>query len=451
MFSDIAPFRRDPLAFLVERVNTATEPLVPLHFGLRPVYLLADPDHLKPLLRMPEDVVDKGPMIKKFRAVTGDNIVVRVGKEHQRRRAALRPLVARPTVEKLMPELAAEVRKGIAGAAKAGTFDARDLGSAIAMRIITLVTVGSNILSTEHERIMIESFRQATADLADVIFGGFSLAPWTLLARRRRIEQSRRSMQVVVRHVRERVPESSLIGALSQLRLSEREMANELLTFLIAGHDTTGTAAAWLFHALATVPGLADEIAAEAAAIRDERGEIDITKLPATCTTTAAVQEILRLYPSAYWFARGTRNDMEFAGRKLRRGTSVMISPWALQRAARFWNNPNEFRLDRSYSSKAYIPFGTGPRVCLGASLATLELEIMALEMASAFHLTLVGTVCGPSAWTHLAAPSMPMRAQSRCAVQAGAPAAGTNSKGAPSPTKDAESRNVCPFHAPAQ
>lgn len=65
-------------------MNGATEPLVPLEIGFKPVYLLADPDYIKPLLKMPEDVVDKGPMISKIRAITGDNIVVLTGEEHKR-------------------------------------------------------------------------------------------------------------------------------------------------------------------------------------------------------------------------------------------------------------------------------------------------------------------------------------------------------------------------------
>lgn len=71
LFSDVAPFRRDPLAFLVERGEVATEPLTPLSLGVRPTYLLTDPEYVKPLLKMPEDLVDKGPMTRKFSQFSG--------------------------------------------------------------------------------------------------------------------------------------------------------------------------------------------------------------------------------------------------------------------------------------------------------------------------------------------------------------------------------------------
>jgi cytochrome P450 len=99
----------------------------------------------------------------------------------------------------------------------------------------------------------------------------------------------------------------------------------------------------------------------------------------------ALVREVLRLYPSAWWFSRETKRTIEFGGRKLKRGTSLIVCPWHLHRDPKHWDDPDRFRLDRSYGNRAYLPFGLGPRACVGMGLAMLELQLIALEFASAY------------------------------------------------------------------
>jgi cytochrome P450 len=78
------------------------------------------------------------------------------------------------------------------------------------------------------------------------------------------------------------------------------------------------------------------------------------------------------------------------AGRRLRKGTSLIISPWQIQRDPRNWEEPNQFRINRTYGSAAFLPFGLGPRACVGIGLGLLELQILALEMASACEIDVV-------------------------------------------------------------
>lgn len=94
---------------------------------------------------------------------------------------------------------------------------------------------------------------------------------------------------------------------------------------------------------------------------------------------------------------RATRHDIEFADRKLTPKSTIIISQWFFHRSARFWDAPDEFRLNRDHNNKtAYIPFGTGPRICVAWSLALLELQILAFEMASALQLTLASPLGPP-------------------------------------------------------
>lgn len=131
----------------------------------------------------------------------------------------------------------------------------------------------------------------------------------------------------------------------------------------------------------------------------------------------AAVREVLRLYPSVQWLRRGIRQDVEFGGRSLRRGTSIMIATWLFHRSQRFWDEPDEFRMDRAYNRPAYVPFGNGPRICVGMGLATLELQIIALEAASAARLAVIGPVGAPRPLLNLTPPAIAMQAHIRTRI----------------------------------
>jgi cytochrome P450 len=176
-----------------------------------------------------------------------------------------------------------------------------------------------------------------------------------------------------------------VLRALETAGLTDEELSDEILTLLITGHHTTGASATWLLYHLATEPGLADAIAAEAAGLCDRNGEIPAERLKTAPLSLALVREVLRLYPSGWWFSRETRRSMEVGGRRLKPGTALIVCPWQLHRDPRHWDAPETFRLDRSFANRAYLPFGLGPRACVGMGLAMLELQLIALEFAAAY------------------------------------------------------------------
>lgn len=408
-FSDLRPFRRDPLAFLIERGTSALHPLEPLALGPKPMYLLTDPDLVKPILRMSETVVDKGRLIKKLRSVIGDSVVILSGEEHQKRRAVLHSLLARGAVESLASSFAAEIRMVLAVAAKEQRLDAHDIGSSLALRLVSVAAFGHHVLSAGDEYALIHAVRRIEDDVADEIFRVFPPLPWTAYAQRKRRRDARQTMEMIVKRVRSSTTNSSAVHALASLGLSDGEMANEILTLLLAGHHTTGAAVAWLLHALATVPGLSDEIAREASAMALPNGEIDVSRMPFAKTSIATVREVMRLYPSSWWFSREAKQDVEIGGRRLKAGDSVLIAPWLFHRSTKFWSQPDEFRLDRAYTSSAYIPFGAGPRACVGMGLAMFELQLIALEISAAFSLSIAGTVGPPKPMVMLMPPPIPL------------------------------------------
>ena len=395
-FSDLGAFRRDPLDFFLSRGVESDEPLRRLWLGPLPVYQVVDPDLIKPIMKADESIIDKGHLIYKLREVIGQSSMVLSGEKHRERRAVIHRMLARGLASSYVPDLSAMMRRYAVMLSAERSFDAHEATAPLALRVISTILFGPGTLSPGDENALVSSVKLVEDDLAASIFKFLPDLPWVRARKKERLRQGREIMEMVVDRARTRASEHSVLRGLEELDLTDKELGDEILLLFLAGHHTTGSAAAWLLYYLGTMPELTDAIADEAAAVSDESGEIDPQKLPKATVSMGVVREVLRLYPSAYWLSREVFETVELGGRKLRPGTSLLMSPWHLHRDPRNWENPTEFDHTRSHKHPSYMPFGVGPRACVGMGLGLLEMQLMALEFASAFNLSVISDVPAP-------------------------------------------------------
>jgi cytochrome P450 len=182
--------------------------------------------------------------------------------------------------------------------------------------------------------------------------------------------------------------------------LSEGEVRANILTFIAAGHETTANTLTWTLFLLSTHPNWRADLEAEVDALlpngsRDglPAGAGWLERLP---LARAIVEEALRLYPPAASLTRQALAADVIAGRRIDKGTIVVVSPWVLHRHRRLWNRPEEFDPSRFLPPArgvierfAYLPFGAGPRICIGASFALQEAIILLAIMVSQFRFEL--------------------------------------------------------------
>jgi cytochrome P450 len=392
-FSDLMPFQRDPLGLMMSRATTSAAQIERLYLGPSPVWLVTDPEAVKPILRAPEEEIDKGRFIYKLRKVMGLSSLSMSGGEHKRRRAVLHATFAKGTAQQYAPEMSAVIRRLATRLLQEKTFDAHKVTSRLSLRLISLVMFGKDVLTDADEQVIVEAVSQIEDDLADELFRVLPLTPWERVRRERKRAFANEAMSTVVRRVRRSAPPTSAVRALEELGLTDTEMRDEVLTMILAGYHTTGSATAWLFYHLATEPAAAEAVRREADALTLASGELATDKLSAARASLAFARETLRLYPSSHWFSRDAKTDIDICGQHLRRGDAILISPWAFHRSERWWVQPERFDLDRDFASKAYVPFGAGPRVCVGMGVVMLELQLIALEMAAAFDLKVQSNV----------------------------------------------------------
>ena len=386
-FSDVKPFQRDPLGLMMARASDTTKAFERLMLGPKRVWLVTDPEAVKPVLKAPEQEIDKGRFIYKLRKVMGLSSLSMSGAEHQRRRAVLHATFAKGTAQQYAPEMSAVIRRMAAKLLLAGPFDAHAVTSRLSLRLISLVMFGKDVLTEADEQVIVEAVAQVEDDLADELFRVMPLMPWEAARREKRRAFANEAMSTVVRRVRRSAPETSVVRALEKLGLDDTQMRDEVLTMILAGYHTTGSAVAWLFYHLAVEQEAATAVRREADLLTRDNGELATDRLAGAKASLGFARETLRLYPSSHWFSRDARADVEIAGTRLRKGDAILISPWAFHRSARWWEAPDRFDISRDFAAKAFLPFGAGPRVCVGMGVVMLELQLIALEMASAFEL----------------------------------------------------------------
>jgi len=169
-------------------------------------------------------------------------------------------------------------------------------------------------------------------------------------------------------------------------------LADQVATMIAAGHATTAVALFWSFYLLAAAPSVQQRIAAEAGPL-DLGPEGAPDSLPQLTYTRAVVQEALRLYPPAYGIFRVARTADEADGVPIPKGAIVMIAPWLLHRHRRLWADPDVFDPGRFLPGApppdrfAYLPFGTGPRVCIGAQFALTEATLVLARLVRQFEI----------------------------------------------------------------
>ena len=170
------------------------------------------------------------------------------------------------------------------------------------------------------------------------------------------------------------------IQALESDREDIETTIDNLLTFVAAGYETSANTIAWALYLLALYPDVQEKISLEVVSACPD-GPLKFETLPQLPLLQAHVRETLRLYPAGALFARDATMDAEINGVKFKKGDVIMFPVYSLHRNEMLWDKPEEYQLERflnrKYSRGQYIPFGDGPRICIGAQYA--ETEIMVL------------------------------------------------------------------------
>jgi cytochrome P450 len=178
--------------------------------------------------------------------------------------------------------------------------------------------------------------------------------------------------------------------------MTAKEVRDQVVTIFMAGHETTALALSWTWYLLAMHPAVEARLHAELDSVLGGRvpRHDDVAKLP---YARMVIDEAMRLYPPAHSLSRTALADDEVSGHRVRRGSAVFILPWLVHRHRRLWQDPDRFDPERFTPERsasrprfAYLPFGGGPRICIGAAFALTEAVLILATLARRYRLRLV-------------------------------------------------------------
>ena len=385
------------------------EDIVKGSFFGRSSYILNTPDAIRHVLVDNYENYTRTPAgIRVLRPVLGEGLLISEGRAWKHQRRTLAPAFTPRAVMPLVPHMTAVSKETIAKL-QASCGEPVDLREA--MQRMTLEIAGRTMFSVGMGRhgpvlrdFVIEyGKRLARPNFLDLLLPlswpsprDFSRARFrkrwthfvgTLMAERRAAGKN------------DGAPPRDLFDLMNAARdpetreaFTDEQLGDQVATMILAGHETTATALFWSLYLLALDPATQDQLAAEVENA-GKGGTLDIERLK---FTRAVVDETMRLYPPAFLIARAAIAPDTIAGIPIAGKDVILIAPWLLHRHEKLWRDPNAFIPARFMPPApppdrfAYLPFGVGPRVCIGAHFALVEATLSLARLIGAFRITLL-------------------------------------------------------------
>ena len=400
--------RRDPTGVFLNAARRFGD-VVYFKIGPRRGYLISNPQDVRHVLLDNARNYHKSPLYQKLRMfLLGNGLLTSEGEFWLRQRRIAQPAFHRQKVAGLASTMARAARdtaaewEAIASAGRPVDIDA-------AMMRLTRTVVLRALLGADLGPFA-ERIDAAWIVINEHIGERFwSLGPdWLPTAQRRRFEAARTVLVGAVDHViaqrrRDSADHGDLLAMLLSARdeetgqaMTDDQLRVEVTTFLLAGQETTSLALTWIWYLLSQHPDAQRRLEAEIDTVLGGRAPeyTDLVNLP---YTLMVVEEAMRLYPPAWGFSRQAMAEDEVGGFPVPRGWLVFVIPWVLHRLPGLWDHPERFDPDRFSPERsvdrpkfAYLPFGAGPRQCIGNQFALIETQLTLATLAQRYRLRLV-------------------------------------------------------------
>jgi len=385
------------------------QPLYRSRFMGRETVFVTDPDLVRQVLVDQADAFVKAESLRRaLQPVLGDAILTADGARWRWQRQAAAPLFRPDQIRTYVPAMIAAAERR------------RELWLS---RLGEEVNVGQEMLHTTFDIIAetmlsgrggidVDRVERGAMDYSDsiswVILLTLLRAPrWMPYPGRRRVERARDYLRAEVERmvaVRRRRDQgrNDLVARLLAVTdpetgrsMSDRDVVDNLLTFLVAGHETTALALTWSFYLLNLHPEIAERVVREVETVT-QGGLLRAEHVEALSYTRQVVHEAMRLYPPAPVVVRAATRDVSLGAEVIRAGSPTYIPIYAIHRHRLLWDEPDTFDPDRfapeavkARHRYAYLPFGAGPRICIGMSFALLEAVVILATLLRSVRLRL--------------------------------------------------------------
>ncbi|MBC2878588.1 cytochrome P450 [Streptomyces sp. TYQ1024] len=405
------PLLRDPLAFLSALPGRGD--LVQVRLGPVRAVVVCDPELTRRVLRDDRTFDKGGPLYERIREVTGNGLASCPHRDHREQRRLLQPAFHSARMPAYAEVMARQVRVTTGTWRDGGTVDAADEMLALSARITVAAMFGAE---ADDARLapLLDDFTTVVAGIPRRALVPPAADRLPTPGNRRYDRARSRLRGAIGRLIAGRHDDAAGTGhgdLLSLLlaagrdgpdgrALSDAGIADQLVTFFAAGTETSGSALAWALHLLGGHPEVARRLRAEVDAVLGAAPVATLAHLPDLRLTSAVVNEALRLYPPAWLLTRTTTSDTRLGGHTLPAGTAVVYSAYLLHRRPDLFPDPERFDPDRWLAAPgapvpprtAFLPFGSGPRKCIGDVFALTEAALALATVVADWDLRPAGS-----------------------------------------------------------
>jgi cytochrome P450 len=373
------------------------------------LYSLAHPDAVQDVLQRKLDVYVRPPR-NILSLLIGNGLLASSGDLWRSQRRLIQPALARPQVAAKAGAVITATQELLDAwrphAASGASLDVAEEMWRLTLSIAGRALFGAELTGEAEDvgpalRIVLKHANDSGTSI-------LRLPPHWPLPKNRRFQRALRALdQLVFRLIAERRANprqgedvlSRLISTVDQetgAAMDDRQLRDEVMTLLLAGHETTANGLAWTLYLLATHPEIAEKLAAEVE--RAVAGRIPACDdLPSLTYAGMVVDEAMRVYPPIPVIGRAMRQDDTVGGFELRAGSAVLVSPFITHRHAGTWTDPERFDPERfapgcaaNRHRFAYFPFGGGPHLCVGKHFALVEMVLIVAAVAQRYRLRAV-------------------------------------------------------------
>ena len=392
--SFVAAMIRNPISAWPKQV--CEEWLFIQKVGSQVIAFVSDPDLLKVIFAPEEARFAKNPIERRvFGPLLGEGILTSENENWRWQRRAAAPLFRPADLLAHVPEITSAALRVLARWDQSGS---RWQSIDRAMKRATFEVVVGALLADDDDVDMEAIERWTDTYLAgsswEMVYALLKLPAWFPHPHKRGASRAARNIRaklgaLAANRNREHAASKDLLGRLlvapdpqSGCPMASQQVLDNVTTFLIAGHETTYSTLTWCLYLLARYPDWQRRVAAEVARVANGL-PISAEHVGGLQTCEQVINEALRLYPPAPILSRVSREDVVLAGQKFAAGTMFFIPVYAVHRHRRLWRNPDSFDPSRFDAGQAapsrwcFMPFGLGPRTCIGASFAMLEAKVI--------------------------------------------------------------------------
>jgi cytochrome P450 len=380
------------------------QPIVSGRTGGVQWHMVMEPKAIGRILNENLDIYPKSDVTKNLlKPAIGDSMFIAEGAHWRWQRRAASPVFTHRNITNLAPIMSSAAKATCARInAATDTVDMYKEMVAATFEVISNVTFsGSGAMGSDAVHNAINRYIDETARVS--LFDILGLPDW--IPRPSRIFQPN-ALKQMKRIANDAIEKRKELGAKpvpdlldlllegedpeTKRKMEMAELRDNLLTFIVAGHETTALTLSWALYLCAFDPEVQEKIRAEARSVLQGRVATanDCAELP---YTEQVIKETLRLYPPAAFISRTIQADDMLCGRDIRRKDTIMLPIYALHRHHDLWDRPDQFdpmRFANDHKPKrySYLPFGDGPRICIGAQFAMIEAKIILATLISQYR-----------------------------------------------------------------